>query len=82
MILCDTNILIEFYKGNSDIVQELENVGLSNLAISIITAGELYFGARDKRELGQIKKNLSLLHQIPLDTDIRNHFLPCWKNTL
>lgn len=75
MILCDTNILIEFYKGNSDIVQELENVGLSNLAISIITAGELYFGARDKRELGQIKKNLSLLHQIPLDTDISESFL-------
>lgn len=75
MILCDTNILIEFYKGNSDIVQELENVGLSNLAISIITAGELYFGARDKRELGKIKKNLSLLHQIPLDTDISESFL-------
>lgn len=75
MIICDTNILIEFYKGNSDIVQELENVGLSNLAISIITAGELYFGARDKRELGQIKKNLSLLHQISLDTDISESFL-------
>ena len=51
MILCDTNILIEFYKGNSDIVQELERVRLSDLAISVITAGELYFGARDKREL-------------------------------
>ena len=45
------------------------------LAISIITAGELYFGARDKRELGQIKKNLSLLHQIPLDTDTSESFL-------
>ena len=75
MILCDTNILIEFYKGNSDIVQELENVGLSNLAISVITAGELYFGARDKRELGQIKRNLSLLHQIPLDADISESYL-------
>lgn len=75
MILCDTNILIEFYKGNSDIVQELENIGLPNLAISVITVGEMYFGARDKRELGQIKKNLSLLNQIPLDADISKRFL-------
>jgi len=75
MILCDTNILIEFYKGNSNIVQELERVELPNLAISVITAGELYFGARDKRELGQIKKNLSLLNQIPLDSGISERFL-------
>lgn len=75
MILCDTNILIEFYKGNSDIVEELKTIGLPNLAISTITAGEMYFGARDKRELGQIKKNLSLLNQIPLDADISERFL-------
>lgn len=75
MILCDTNILIEFYKGNSVIVQELQKVGLSNLSISTITAGELYFGSRDKRELGQIKKNLALLSQIPLDADISERFL-------
>ncbi len=72
---CDTNILIEFYKGNSDIVQELGNIGLPNLAISVVTVGEMYFGARDKREWGQIKKNLSLLNQIPLDTDISKRFL-------
>jgi hypothetical protein len=75
MILCDINILIEFYKGNSDIVQKLRRVGLSNLAVSVITVGELYFGAKDKRELGQIKKNLSLLNQIPLDADISARFL-------
>lgn len=35
----------------------------------------MYFGARDKRELGQIKENLSLLKQIPLDADISERFL-------
>ncbi len=75
MILCDTNILIEFYRGNSDIVEELQKIGLPNLAISTVTAGEMYFGARDKRELGQIKKNLLLLTQIPLDADIAERFL-------
>lgn len=27
MILCDTNILIEFYKNNVSIVQELGHIG-------------------------------------------------------
>jgi tRNA(fMet)-specific endonuclease VapC len=74
MILCDTNILIEFYRGNSEIIRELRKIGLHNLAISVITAGEIYFGARDKRELRQIKKNL-LLKQIPLDVEISQYFL-------
>lgn len=79
MILCDTNILVEFYKGNSAIVHELQKIGLSNLSISTITAGELYFGSRDKRELGQIKKNLALVEQIALDADISERFLTLFE---
>lgn len=36
MILCDTNILIEFYKNNPQIVQELRRMGQSQLAISLM----------------------------------------------
>lgn len=36
MILCDTNILIEFYKNNPKIIAELRNIGLKQLAISTI----------------------------------------------
>ena len=70
MILCDTNILIEFYKGRADVIKTLSAVGVSNLAISVITVGELYFGARDKRELKALRTNLSLLLQIPIDEEI------------
>ncbi|MEI3651701.1 MAG: hypothetical protein V6D39_17345 [Dolichospermum lemmermannii FEM_B0920] len=45
MILCDTNILIEFYKNNFQIISELRFVGLNQLAISTITQAELYYGA-------------------------------------
>lgn len=75
MILCDTNILIEFYKNNSHIVQELRQIGQSQLAISPITQAELYFGALNKAELRQIKQHLSVLHQIPLDTSTSSMFL-------
>ncbi len=75
MILCDTNILIEFYRGNPHILDVLRQVGPAELAISVITAGELYFGAQDKRELHKIQKHLSMLRQIPLDETVSAVFL-------
>jgi len=70
VILCDTNILIEFYKGRADVIKTLSAVGVSNLAVSVITVGELYFGARNKSELKALRGNLALLVQIPIDEDI------------
>jgi hypothetical protein len=75
LILCDTNILIEFYKGNQSVIAALQEIGLPNLAISVVTAGELFYGAKDKRELHKIKEHLSLLQQIPLDAEISTRFL-------
>ncbi|HEX9387194.1 MAG TPA: type II toxin-antitoxin system VapC family toxin [Anaerolineales bacterium] len=75
MILCDTNILIEFYKGNSIIIAELHKIGLPDLAVSIITTGELLYGARNKVELLKMQKHLALLKQISLDEEISNRFL-------
>ena len=75
MILCDTNILIEFYKGNSVIISELQEIGLPNLAVSVITSGELFYGAKDKNELSRLKKHLSHLNQIALDKEITSKFL-------
>ncbi|WP_227788870.1 MULTISPECIES: PIN domain-containing protein [unclassified Nodularia (in: cyanobacteria)] len=64
MILCDTNILIEFYKNDSRVIYELRCIGINQLAVSAITQAELYYGAINKLELGKIKKHLGLLHKI------------------
>ncbi len=69
MILCDTNVLIEFYKNDDEVVATLREIGLPDLAVSVITVGELYFGARDRRELLKIKKHLAGLRQIPIDSE-------------
>lgn len=69
LVLCDTNIIIEFYKANPIIVKNLESIGQENIAISIITAGELVYGALNKRELQRIKQDvehLEVLHLNPL----------------
>lgn len=57
MILCDTNILIELYKNNANVTHALRSVGPENLAISVVTQAEMYFGALDRAEMQQIKKS-------------------------
>ncbi len=75
MILCDTNILIELYKNNPQIITELHQIRVNNIAISVITQSELYFGALNKTELNNIKKHLNLIHIFPLDLTISNQFM-------
>ncbi|MCI0607926.1 MAG: type II toxin-antitoxin system VapC family toxin [Anaerolineae bacterium] len=67
--------MIEFYKGNLPVIDELHEIGVRDLVVSVVSIGELYYGARDKSELTKMRKHLSLMKQIPLDPDISNHFL-------
>lgn len=45
-------------------------IGVPNLAVSAVTIGELFYGARDKRELRNLREHISLLTQIPIDEEI------------
>ena len=80
MILCDTNILIEFYKNNTATVNELHQIGSQNLAISVITRAELYYGAINKNELNRIQKHLDLLQNIHIDPPISEQFIQLMAN--
>lgn len=75
MILCDTDVLIEFYKKTPHILKELECVGYTQISISAITQGELYFGALNKSELGKIKQHLSLITRFPVTKAITFQYL-------
>jgi predicted nucleic acid-binding protein len=74
IILCDTNIIIEYFKGNSSVIGELKHIGDSNIYISIITSGELLFGALNKIELQKIQKKIELISQIPINEAISDIF--------
>ena len=75
MILCDTNILIDFYKGNPAIVQSLKTIGPANIAVSVITKAELFYGARDKQELAKIERHLEKCHCYGLNPAISTLFI-------
>ncbi len=70
MILCDTNIFIEVYRNNSDIIQIIKSIGQHNMAVSDVTCAELFYGARNKKELQTIRKDLNKLTILNIDSDV------------
>ncbi len=74
MILCDTDVIIEFYKENPRVIKNLRSIGEQNIAISIITSGELLFGSLNKRELNQIARDIEKLNLIHINKEIGDRF--------
>ncbi|HET7119543.1 MAG TPA: type II toxin-antitoxin system VapC family toxin [Hanamia sp.] len=70
MILCDTNIFIEIYRNNQSIIQTIKHIGQQNVAVSDVTRAELFFGARNKKELQVIRKDMDKLIVFPVDVFI------------
>ncbi len=70
MILCDTNIFIEIYKGNIDIISAFKKIGQHNMAISYVSCAELLYGARNMKELRAIRKDIDVLTVLPIQTAI------------
>ena len=70
MILCDTNILIEIYKDNFKLIENIKQIGQENIAISDVTCAELLYGARNKKELQAIRNDLNKLSVLPIQSSI------------
>lgn len=75
MILVDTNILIEIYRNNKRIITTVEDIGQNNIAVSSITLAELLYGARNKKELQLIRKDISKLTVLTVDEIISEKFI-------
>jgi len=69
MILLDTNILIEILKDNHETIKKVHSFD-ERLAISSISAMELYYGAKDKAESKKLEKFISLFEIIHIDISI------------
>lgn len=57
IVLLDTSVIIQMYRGDQEILKELKRIGNKNLAICSIVA-------RNKRELSTIRKDIESLHMI------------------
>ena len=70
MVLCDTNIFIHAFNGNTDTQAALESIGFENIVLSSITVMELYQGMGNKRELKAMKKRIKYYDILQVDSNI------------
>jgi predicted nucleic acid-binding protein len=71
MILCDTNILIEAYRKNTNIISVLNGIVRHDaIVISDVTRAEMLVGARNQHEMKILIKELGLLKCLPIQSEI------------
>ncbi len=64
----DTNIIIEYLKGNQKIIDKLNS--FNEVFINEIIIMELYQGAKNRRELNYIKKSISRFRVLKTSNEI------------
>ena len=71
MILCDTNILIEIYRRNADVISATSDINQNDeIAISDVTRAEMLIGARNKNEMQVLIQELGQLKCLPIRSEI------------
>lgn len=68
-MLLDTDVLIDYLRGQADAVLYLEAIS-DPLFISSITVAELYVGVRDGSDRMRLELFLQAMRTLPLDSDI------------
>jgi predicted nucleic acid-binding protein len=68
MVLCDTNVFIHAFNGRRATIDRLQEIGLEQIALSVITVMELYQGMSNKTELAQMKRKLKYYDFVDIDT--------------
>ncbi len=69
-ILCDTDVIIEYLKGNESTKKIFDKLDKKDIGLSAITLMELFYGAFNKKELIKIKSALSEFNIFYLNEEI------------
>jgi tRNA(fMet)-specific endonuclease VapC len=74
LILCDTDVIIEYFNKNILLLQFLEKLGIEKLTITGITRAEVQQGALDKNHLTKINRVLNKFPTVDIDEAISRRF--------
>lgn len=74
LILCDTNILIHLFHKDAKVSEEMDIIDFNNLAISVITVAEIYYGMRqgESRKTKEVLRAFTIIH---LSKEISKKFI-------
>jgi tRNA(fMet)-specific endonuclease VapC len=68
MVIFDTNILIELYRGNTAVKEDAQRITSNSFYVSSITVAEFMVGAKNKDDFKRIEKDLSKYIRLPTST--------------
>jgi tRNA(fMet)-specific endonuclease VapC len=74
IILCDTNIFIDYFHDDEKVIKELDYLGFDRLAISVVSVAEIYFGMR-KRETVKTRDLIRKFNLLHLDKNTSKLFI-------
>lgn len=74
LILCDSNILFDYFNKVQPVVAELDTIGFDRLLLSSISVGEAYYGMF-KKETRQTKELINRFNIVHVDKAISEHFV-------
>jgi len=70
LVICDTNIFINYLNNDEKTIEKLQEIGLENVAMSAITAMELLQGMSNKTELRKMQKTIKQYHVIDFTNQV------------
>lgn len=74
IVLCDTDVFINFFHEDERITNELDYLGFERLAMSVVSIAEIYFGMR-KREALATKELIRKFNVFHLNKEVSNLFI-------
>ncbi len=74
IVLCDTDIIIEYFNNNIEMIKFLESIGIENLIITSVTRAEIQQGARSKTHLTKLNRELNKFPTLHLDETVSHYF--------
>ncbi len=50
IIVCDSNVFFDYFRGKPEVVSQLAEIGYANLYLTAVTVGEIYYGMHGSRK--------------------------------
>lgn len=69
LILCDSNILFDYFRGIPTMLRELNDLGFERLSISVFSEAEMYAGMRTSEKRATVE-TINKFNIIELDAEI------------
>ncbi|TAK48124.1 MAG: type II toxin-antitoxin system VapC family toxin [Saprospiraceae bacterium] len=69
-VICDTNIFIHYFNGDTTTSGEVKRIGLKDVILPSVAAMELFRGMKNKNQMAWMKKRLKDFNLLHIDVPV------------